>query len=133
PIVGEQNEVVLAGDESSAFGFVANQLLPILLLISLIGLAVGAQLVFNTMTLSLEERRRGLAIEAALGGTPRAVLFGVLGEAAVLGLAGGALGIGMGLLAARPFVGTISHYAEQTAGIHLSVHTTVGNAIVGLA
>jgi putative ABC transport system permease protein len=85
------------------------------------------------MTLSLEERRRELAIEAALGGTPRAVLFGVLGEAAVLGLAGGAVGIGFGLLAARPFVSSISHYAEQTAGIHLSVHTTAMNAVIGLA
>src|SRR5947209_9179338 len=106
PIIGEQNQILDASADNSGLIFVTSQLLPVLLMISLFGLAVGAQLVFNTMTLSLEERRRELAIEAALGGTPRAVLFGVLGEAAVLGLAGGAVGIGLGLLAARPFVGS---------------------------
>jgi putative ABC transport system permease protein len=61
------------------------------------------------------------------------VLFGVLGEAAVLGAAGGALGIVMGLLVARPFIATISSYAEQSAGIHLSAYITLGNALAGLA
>jgi len=73
------------------------------------------------------------AIEAALGGTPRTVLFGVLAEASVLGVAGGLLGIVMGLIAAGPFIGTISHYAEQSAGIHIAVHTTAMNAVIGVA
>ena len=133
PVVGEQNKVLGVSESYSGFSFVANQILPILLLISLFGLAVGAQLVFNTMSLSLEERRRELAIEAALGGTPRAILLGVLGEAAVLGALGGAAGIAMGLVVARPFIGTISTYAEQSAGIHLSAHITLANTLIGLA
>ncbi|MEY2422232.1 MAG: putative transport system permease protein [Acidimicrobiaceae bacterium] len=131
--VGPQNKVLLATEPGSNVAFVSSQLLPFLFLISLFGLAVGGQLVFNTMTLSLEERRREMAIASALGGTPGTVTLGVLAEAAVLGLAGGAVGIGMGLLVARPFVANFSKFAEQAAGIHLSVHPTVASTVIGLA
>ncbi|HEX4818742.1 MAG TPA: ABC transporter permease [Acidimicrobiales bacterium] len=131
--VGPANKVLDATDSSNAVSYVSNQLLPLMLLLSLFGLVVGGQLVFNTMTLSLEERRRELAIEAAIGGTPRMVTFGVLAEAAILGAAGGVLGIFMGLVAARPFVDNLSTYAEQQAGLHLGVHATASSFLVGIA
>jgi putative ABC transport system permease protein len=131
-VVGPQNKVLTATEPGSDIAFVSSQLLPFLFLISLFGLAVGGQLVFNTMTLSLEERRREMAIAAAIGGTPATVTMGVLAEAAVLGMAGGAVGIGMGLLVAKPFVANFSKFAEQAAGIHLSVHPTVMSVVVGL-
>ncbi len=131
--VGPQNQVLSATDSGSDIAFISSQLLPFLFLISLFGLAVGGQLVFNTMTLSLEERRRELAIASAIGGTPGTVTTGVLAEAAMLGVAGGALGIGMGLLVAKPFVANFSNFAEQAAGIHLSVHPTTASAVVGLS
>ena len=131
-VVGEQNKVLTATEPGSDIAFVSSQLLPFLFLISLFGLAVGGQLVFNTMTLSLEERRREMAIAAAIGGTPGTVTTGVLAEAAVLGIAGGAVGIGMGLLVAKPFVANFSKFAEQSAGIHLSVHPTLASVVIGL-
>lgn len=131
--VGPQNRVLDANDTGTAVSYVSTQLLPFLLLVSLFGLAVGGQLVFNTMSLSLEERRRELAIEAAIGGTPATVTAGVLIEAAVLGFAGGVVGIGLGLLAARPFVDNLSTFSEQAAGIHLSVHATASSIVMGLA
>ena len=131
--VGPQNKVLTATEAGSNIAFVSSQLLPFLFLISLFGLAVGGQLVFNTMTLSLEERRRELAIASAIGGTPGTVTTGVLAEAALLGAAGGVIGVGMGLLAARPFVANFSKFAEQSAGIHLTVHPTVASTLVGLA
>lgn len=130
--VGPQNRVLLAAEPGSNVAFVSGQLLPFLFLISLFGLAVGGQLVFNTMTLSLEERRREMAIASALGGTPGTITGGVLAEAAALGVAGGALGIGMGLLVARPFVANFSKFSEQAAGIHLSVQPTVASSVIGL-
>jgi putative ABC transport system permease protein len=133
PIIGSQNRVVDTTSDQSGLGFITAQLLPAMLLISLFGLAVGAQLVFNAMSLSLEERRRELAIESAVGGSPRTIVAGVLTEATVIGLVGGAIGVVASLLVARPFIGTISHYAEQAAGIHLAVHTSPGNFGVGLA
>ena len=132
-VVGPANQVLDASDSSNAVSYVTNQLVPLMLLLSLFGLIVGGQLVFNTMTLSLEERRRELAIEAAIGGTPRTVTFGVLAEAAILGAAGGVLGIFMGLLAARPFVDNLSTYSEQQAGLHLGVHATAGSMVIGVA
>jgi putative ABC transport system permease protein len=131
--IGPQNRVLLAGEAGTGVSYVSTQLLPFLLLVSLFGLAVGGQLVFNTMTLSLEERRRELAIESAIGGTPATVALGVLTEAAVLGVVGGVIGIGIGLLAARPFVANLSTFSEQAAGIHLSVHPTPMSIVVGLA
>lgn len=131
--IGPQNQVLLAGDAGSGLSYISSQLLPFLLLISLFGLAVGGQLVFNTMSLSLEERRRELAIESAIGGTPTTVTLGVLVEAAVLGVAGGILGIGIGLLAARPFVANLSTFSEQAAGIHLTVDATPMSIVAGLA
>jgi putative ABC transport system permease protein len=130
--VGPQNRVLLSGDAGGGVSYITSQLLPFLLLISLFGLAVGGQLVFNTMSLSLEERRRELAIESALGATPATVTLGVLSEAAVLGIVGGFAGIGLGLLAARPFVANLSTFSEQAAGIHLSVHATATSIVVGL-
>ena len=130
--VGPQNRVLESTDAGNAVAYVSSQLLPFMLLVSLFGIAVGGQLVFNTMTLSLEERRRELAIESAIGGTPATVLVGVLSEAALLGFAGGVLGIGMGLLAARPFVDNLSTYSQQAAGIHLSVNPTLMSVTVGL-
>jgi len=131
--VGPQNLVLDASDAGTSVTYISTQLLPFLLLVSLFGLAVGGQLVFNTMSLSLEERRRELAIESAIGGTPRTVMLGVLGEAAILGVAGGIVGIGMGLLAARPFVDNLSTYSEQAAGIHLNVYPTTTSIVAGLA
>jgi putative ABC transport system permease protein len=130
--VGPQNRVVDARSASDAVFFISSQLLPFLGLISLFGLAVGAQLVFNTMTLSLEERRRELAIESAIGGTPRTVVAGVLGEAFLLGLAGGVIGLAGGMVMARPFVDQLSKFAGQTAGVHLAVHTSATNAILAI-
>ncbi|HEY2815367.1 MAG TPA: ABC transporter permease [Acidimicrobiales bacterium] len=132
-VAGPSNKVLDASDSSNVVAYVSSQLVPLMLLVSLFGLAVGGQLVFNTMTLSLEERRRELAIESAIGGTPRTVTFGVLAEAAVLGVAGGVVGIGMGLIAARPFVDNLSTYSEQAAGLHLAVHPTASSVIIGIA
>jgi len=117
---GSHNKVV---DASSPVGgsMVAGVILPMLFLISLVGLLIGAQLVRNTIELSLEERRRELATASALGAPPRGLLVGVLAEAAVIGGLGGVVGLGLGTLVATAFVDSLSTQVERATGLHIDV------------
>jgi putative ABC transport system permease protein len=112
---------------------VAGIILPFLLLISVIGLLIGAQLVRSAIELSLEERRRELATAAALGATPRRMLMGVLAEGAAIGALGGVVGIALGLLVANAFVGSLSHQVERATGLHIPVALSGWNVALALA
>lgn len=129
--VGEHNRVDLAGGAPSPD--FAGVLLAMLLLSSLFALAVGAQLVHNVVSLSLEERRRDLAVATAIGATPRSLLAGVLAEAAVLGAAGGLLGVGGGILLAGPLVEGMSDTLDDMTGLRLEVHVPPLAIVVGVA
>ncbi len=90
-------------------------------LISLVGLLIGAQLVRNTIELSLEERRRELATSAALGASPRDLLTGTLAEAVTIGVAGGVVGLLLGTLVAAAFVAALSDQLARATGLHIDV------------
>ena len=115
---------------------VLSQLLLGLLLTSLLALTIGAQLVYNTLTLSFEERRRELAVVAAVGATPATVARGILAEAAVIGITGGLAGAALGTLIAATFVRDLSSQAERVSGIHLDTQVTATSigiaALIGL-
>jgi putative ABC transport system permease protein len=64
--------------------------------VSLVTLVAGAFVILNTFLINLTERRRQLAIWRALGATASQVTGLLLREAALLGLAGAAIGIGAG-------------------------------------
>lgn len=68
--------------------------------ISLLVAGIG---IMNIMIVSLMERTREIGILKALGSTGRNVLLIFLGEALLIGLIGGALGIGVGALLANFF------------------------------
>jgi putative ABC transport system permease protein len=72
------------------------------LILNSIGLAVGFTILAvsaNTMSMSIRERRKEIAVLKTLGYSSALVLTLVLGEAIVIGLAGGSLGVGLsGLL-----------------------------------
>jgi putative ABC transport system permease protein len=67
---------------------------------SLLALLVGSFLIYNTMAFSVLQRRELLASLRVLGATSRQLLSEILLEAALLGLLGGLLGLGLGVLAA---------------------------------
>ncbi len=73
--------------------------------LSWVALVVGLFLVYNTATVSVLARRDEVGMLRALGVTRRQVLGLFLGEAAVMGLAGAALGLGLGRLLADLAVG----------------------------
>jgi putative ABC transport system permease protein len=72
--------------------------------LSLLALVFGGFLIYNTLTFSVVQRRETLGTVRALGVTRREVLGLVLGEAAVVGALGSALGLGLGVVLGRGMV-----------------------------
>ncbi|MGZ4760767.1 MAG: ABC transporter permease, partial [Acidimicrobiales bacterium] len=68
--------------------------------IAIISLLVGGIGVMNIMLVSVAERVGEIGLRKALGARPRSIRRQFLVEASVLGLAGGLLGVGLGILAA---------------------------------
>ncbi|HEX6419835.1 MAG TPA: FtsX-like permease family protein [Acidimicrobiales bacterium] len=122
--VGQQNDVLGAGDGPPEVAAALGDVLPMFTLIAVLALGIGGMLVHNTAALSVEERRLDLAIVAALGGSPRTVAAVVLTEAAAVGALGGLAGAAAGAAVAAPIVASLSTYTERRAGIPLDVHLT---------
>ena len=66
-----------------------------------IGLVVGAMVIMNIMLVAVAERTREIGIRKALGARRRDILSQFLVEAATLSLVGAAIGIGLGIAAAK--------------------------------
>lgn len=117
---------VLRGDEPALWMKLQGPLIPLLVLGIGIALGLSGLLVYNILQLSLADRRRDLAVASAVGTSPRLMIAGILGEAMVLGVGGGALGYVGGILAAQPMVGTFaSVISTQATGIAMNVHVPV--------
>lgn len=93
---GEQVEKMLAGFELN------------LQAMSLVSLLVGMFLIYNTIEASVVRRRAEIGILRSLGATRAEVRWLFLGEAAVLGGFGIALGLGAGYLLAHLLVGAVT-------------------------
>ena len=85
-----------------ARGFDVNTvLLPLLGIFALVAVGVGVILIVQITRLSVEERRREIAVAAALGASPLPTISGFLAEAALLGAAGSVIGILIGIVIAQ--------------------------------
>ncbi|MCY7372406.1 MAG: FtsX-like permease family protein [Spirochaetaceae bacterium] len=72
----------------------------ILLVFAGVSLFVGSFMILNTFSMLVAQRTRELALLRALGASRRQVTRSVLGEALVVGLVGGLIGMGAGVLIA---------------------------------
>jgi putative ABC transport system permease protein len=92
------------------------------LILNSIGLAVAFTILAvcaNTMSMSIRERRKEIAVLKTLGFSSALVLTLVLGEALVIGLVGGVLGVGLTKVALSA-AGTIPGLNGFGASLHLN-------------
>jgi putative ABC transport system permease protein len=116
-----------------ARGFNVNTVLfPLLAIFALIAVGVGVILIAQLTRLSVEERRREIAIAAALGASPLSALSGFLAEAALLGAAGSVVGVLIGMVIARPVVASASELTQLFVGVNVPVVVEPGVVVVGL-
>lgn len=67
---------------------------------ALLALIVGLFSIVNTMVMSISERTKEIGIKKAIGASPRSIAWEYTMEAGVIGLIGGAIGLGLGSLTA---------------------------------
>jgi putative ABC transport system permease protein len=130
--VGTHNRVLGADEPPPVVGVTLEGVLPLFDLFAVFGLGIAIVLVRNTVTLSLEERRRQLAVIGALGARGRTVVGGAMGEAALLGAVGGALGTVGGVIIAGPIVASLSTIVEPLMGVPLQRHVSPAVAATGV-
>jgi putative ABC transport system permease protein len=90
----------------------------ILIGIGLISLIVGGLSVINTMAMSVAERTREIGIKRAIGASRGRVLRELVIEAALIGFAGGLIGLALGAL-----VVTLANDAGRSSGTILFLLT----------
>jgi len=119
--------------QDPARGFDVNTvLLPLLGIFALVAVGVGVILIAQITRLSVEERRREIAVAAALGASPLSTISGFLAEAALLGAAGSVIGILIGIVIARPVVASASELTELFVGVNVPVVVEPSVVAVGL-
>jgi len=72
-----------------------------------VALVVGAFLVYTTVTMAITQRRPVISMLRAIGGRRTTIVRDMLGEAAILGVIGGAVGSGLGILMGRLAIGRL--------------------------
>jgi len=68
---------------------------------ALLALVVGLFSIVNTMVMSVSERTKEIGIKKAIGASPSSIAFEYTLEAGIIGLLGGAIGMGIGVLTAN--------------------------------
>jgi putative ABC transport system permease protein len=120
--VGPQNAVLTADQGPPELELYLGNLWPLFTLLALFAMGIGASLVYDTVSLTLDERRHEFAVVAALGATPRMLRAVGLTEACALGAAGGLVGAVGGLAVARSLLANLSMFTERAAGVPLELH-----------
>jgi putative ABC transport system permease protein len=101
---------------------------------SLFALFIGMFIIYNSFAVAVAERRTEIGILRALGATQGQIRAVFLGESAVMGLAGSAVGIAAGMAMARVMAGYITTVLEGMYGVAERVEQVVAQPwLVGAA
>jgi putative ABC transport system permease protein len=130
--LGPWDGVVDATTAPASVSLALGEFTPVLYLLAIVASAIAVVLVYNVISLTLEERRREHAIVAAIGAPPSTLLIGLLLEAGVLGALGGLVGALGGIVLARPIVATLSHITVGLVGIPITLHASTSTFVTGL-
>ncbi len=99
---GEEDFIVQSfEDVMETFTNIINILNGVLVLIALISVVVAAVNIMNTMYTSILERTKEIGVMKSIGAKNKHILFIFIFESGLLGLLGGAAGIGLGYLIAK--------------------------------
>lgn len=131
-VLPDDHAVLGALDPPPIVGVVFSTFLPLFTVIALLTLGIGGVLVRNSITLSLEERRRQTAIVGALGGSRRLLVGGTILEVVLLGAVGGLIGVGAGVAISGPVSGGLDAVTREIAGIPLTIHVPSSAIGVGV-
>src|SRR3954447_16340459 len=104
-----------------------------LLVFAAISVFVGSFIIYNTFSMLVAQRTRELAMLRAVGAERRQVVASVLGEAAIVGVLGGLVGILVGLGLAtllKAFFGTFG--LKISGGLPVLPHTILWSLLVGV-
>lgn len=127
-ITGEVARAETVASIEKGLGF----MLTFMLIFAGISLFVGAFIISNTFSMSVRQRMREFALLRAVGASPTQVFASILLQAAVVGLAGSALGIAAGLgLVALLRVGFARMGMGLSGSIPLDATTVITSLIVG--
>jgi putative ABC transport system permease protein len=123
--INRQSELVKIFNEETA------ALFGVAIAIGLITLLVGGIGVMNIMLVAVTERTREIGVRRALGARRRTILVQFLAESALVTMVGGAVGTGLGVLAAEVIDRTAPVSAELSASA--VVGALVFSGLIGLA
>lgn len=100
--------------------------------LALVVVGVSAMGVVNTMTISVMERQREIAMLRSIGYTRRQVRRMILAEAASLGVMGGGLGLVLGLALSRMCIQVVQQLAGYELTYVLSSKALISSVVIAL-
>jgi putative ABC transport system permease protein len=136
PLTGDDVQAVtgdtLRADAKAQIDDMLGFVVTFLLVFAGIALFVGAFIISNTFAMAVRQRMREFALLRAVGASPAQVFASILGQAAIVGLAGSALGILGGLGLVQLLRGILGSVGMELAGdLPVDTLTIVVSVLVG--
>ncbi|MDR2280266.1 MAG: ABC transporter permease, partial [Gordonia sp. (in: high G+C Gram-positive bacteria)] len=104
----------------------------ILLAFAGIGLLVGTFIIYNTFSMIVAQRNRELALLRAIGASRKDVSRSVLTEALLVGVLGGAIGLGLGAAIAAGMLAFTKSQGLPSNGIEVGLSAIASAVFVGI-
>jgi putative ABC transport system permease protein len=127
---GAQQVAKSVSDFANGIGFIKT----FLLVFAYIALFVGGFIILNTFSVTVAQRTRETGLLRAMGASRRQVLWSVMLESALVGLAGAIAGVGLGLALAPGLDSIFKAFGANLPdnGVVLEARTVIVSVLVGL-